>query len=64
MRFALVGLMLLVAAPAADSKSPKSQCKDRCQINYKSCLKRTTTNKGRAQCKAQRVSCKGTCGGK
>ena len=57
------GLMILMAAaPAADSKSPKAQCKDRCAVNYSACLKRTTTKKGRSQCKLERTACKNGCG--
>ena len=59
MKLLLVGLLLL--APAAESKSAKAQCKDRCSINYSLCLKRTTTKKGRSQCQAERSRCKGTC---
>jgi len=62
MRAVLAGLLLLAAAPAGESKSPKAQCKDRCSVNYSACLKRTTTSKGRAQCKLERTGCKGGCG--
>ena len=62
MRFAIAGLMLLMAAaPAADSKSTKSSCKDRLQVGYKACLKRTTTSKGRSQCKVERNTAQKTC---
>lgn len=62
MKFVMAGLMLLLAAaPVAEPKSSKSVCKDRCQVQYKACLKRTTTKKGRTQCKAERKTCKGTC---
>ena len=62
MRFVTAGLMLLLAAaPAAESKSTKAICLTRCQVQYKACLKRTTTKRGRAQCKVERTTCKGTC---
>jgi hypothetical protein len=62
MRFILASAMLLlVAAPAAEPSSPKSQCKSRCSVMYSACLKRTSTAKGRAQCKLETKSCKGTC---
>ena len=62
MRFAIAGLMLLLAAaPAADPKSPKSACKDRLQGQYKACLKRTTTKNGRSQCKVERNAVQRTC---
>jgi hypothetical protein len=62
MRFAVAGLMLLLAAaPAADPKSTTSTCKDRLQVQYKACLKRTTTKKGRAQCKVDRNTVQRTC---
>jgi hypothetical protein len=62
MRVVIAGVMLLLAAaPAAEPKSPKSTCKDRLQGQYKACLKRTSTNKGRAQCKVQRNTAQKTC---
>lgn len=62
--FILGGLMLVAAAPAAESKSAMAQCKGSCSVNYSACLKRTTTKKGRAQCKLERKACsKGRCGG-
>lgn len=65
MKFILAGTLLLLAiAPAAESKSLKAQCKSRCSVVYGACLKRTTTKKGRTQCKAERKSCKGSCLGK
>ena len=60
-RRVLASLVLLAAVPAADSKSAKSQCTDRCSVNYGLCLKRTTTAKGRSQCKIERKACKGSC---
>jgi hypothetical protein len=60
MRVVIAGLMLLLAAaPAAETKT--TSCKSRCQIQYNFCLKRTTTQKGRTQCKAMRTSCQRTC---
>jgi hypothetical protein len=62
MRIVLAGLMLLfAAAPAAEPMSSKGTCKSRCQVQYQLCLKRTTTQKGRALCKAERKTCKGSC---
>jgi hypothetical protein len=62
MRLVLAGaLLLLAAAPAAEPKSPKGQCKSRCSVMYSACLKRTTTAKGRAQCKLETKNCKGSC---
>jgi hypothetical protein len=62
-KFYLAGvLLLLAAAPAAEPNSPKAQCKTRCSTMYSFCLKRTTTSKGRAQCKMQRATCRGGCG--
>jgi hypothetical protein len=62
MRFAIAGLMLLLAAaPAADPKSTKSACMDRLQGQYKGCLKRTSTKKGRSQCKVERNAVQRTC---
>ncbi len=55
-------LLLLAAAPAAEPFSPRAKCKSSCSVNYNFCLKRTTTKRGRAQCKAQRKTCKGLCG--
>jgi|HubBroStandDraft_6_1064221.scaffolds.fasta_scaffold93738_3 hypothetical protein len=62
MRFLIAALVLLTAAPAVDATSVKAQCKNRCQVNYKFCLNRATTKKGKAQCKVERKSCHGTCG--
>jgi hypothetical protein len=62
MRVVIAGLMLLLAAaPAAEPKSTKATCKDRCQVQYGACLKRTTTKRGRAQCKVERTNCQGGC---
>jgi hypothetical protein len=62
MRFILATvLLLLAAAPAAEPKSAKSQCKSRCSLMYSACLKRTTTARGRAQCKVETKTCKGGC---
>jgi hypothetical protein len=62
MRVVIAGLMLLLAAaPAAEPMSAKGKCRSRCQVQYQACLKRTTTQKGRAQCKVERKTCKGTC---
>lgn len=55
-------LLLLAAAPAAEPNSPKSQCRSRCSVMYGACLKRTTTAKGRSQCKLERKTCKHGCG--
>lgn len=62
MRFLIAALVFLTAVPAVESKSVKGQCTDRCQVNYKFCLNRTTTEKGRSQCKVERKNCHGTCG--
>jgi hypothetical protein len=62
MRFVVAGLMLLLAAaPEAEPKNNKAICKNRCQVQYSACLKRTTTKRGRAQCKVERTTCKGNC---
>ncbi len=62
MRFILAGaLLLLAAAPAAETKITKATCKSRCSVMYSACLKRTTTAKGREGCKAERKACKGSC---
>jgi hypothetical protein len=62
MRFVMAGLLLLLAAaPTAEPKSTKSTCKDRLQVEYKACLKRTTTQKGRSQCKVERKTAQKTC---
>jgi hypothetical protein len=62
MRFLIAALVFLMAVPAGDAKSVKSQCMDRCQVNYKFCLNRATTKNGQRQCKAERKNCHGTCG--
>jgi hypothetical protein len=62
MRVVIAGLMLLLAAaPVAEPKSAKSTCKDRLQVQYRACLKRTTTGKGRSQCKVERNTAQKTC---
>ncbi len=62
MRFVLASaLLVLLAAPAAEPKSPTAQCSDRCSVNYSFCLKRTTTAKGRQECKLARKTCKNSC---
>lgn len=62
MRVILAGLLLLAAAPAAESNSLRAQCRNRCQAGYKACLKNASTSKLRALCKVGRTSCDGTCG--
>jgi hypothetical protein len=62
MRFLIAALIVLAAVPAGDAKSVKAQCTDRCQVQYKFCLNRTTTQKGRSQCKVERKQCHGSCG--
>jgi len=61
MRFLIAGLILAVALPAAEGKSPKGQCKDRCGSMYQFCAKGATTKAARKTCKAQRKSCKNQC---
>jgi hypothetical protein len=62
MRFVMASVMLLLAAaPAAEPKSSKSTCRDRLQVGYKACLKRTSTKKGRSQCKVERNTSQKTC---
>jgi len=62
MRIVIAGLMLLLAAaPVAEPKSSKSTCKDRLQLQYQACLKRTTIKKGRSQCKVERNTAQKTC---
>lgn len=60
-RLILASALLLLAAAPAVPESAKGQCKDRCSSNYQLCLKRSTTAKGRSECRAQRSKCKGTC---
>ena len=63
MRFILASaLLLLAAAPAAEPKTAKGQCKSRCSTMYSACLKRATTAKSRQACKVERKGCKGNCG--
>jgi hypothetical protein len=52
MRVAVAILAILVAAvPVSEAKSSRSLCRDQAQSEYKFCLKRSTTNKGRSLCK-------------
>ena len=60
MRFAIAGLMLALALPAA-AKSPKSQCKDRCSTMYDFCQKHAITKQARKACKSEKKGCKGQC---
>lgn len=62
MKFVLASaLLVLLAAPAAEPKSAESQCSGRCSVDYSFCLKRTTTAKGRQECKFARKICKKSC---
>ncbi len=61
MRFVLASTALFLLAAAADPKSPKAQCQDRCSVMYSACLKRALTSKGREGCKLDRKSCNGAC---
>ena len=62
MRFLIAAVILGTMLPAAEAKSPKSECRDRCETQYKFCLKRAVTKKGKAECKVEHKNCKGTCG--
>lgn len=62
MRFLIAAVILGTLLPAAEAKDPKSVCKDRCETQYKFCLNRAITKKGKAECKLDRKNCKGTCG--
>lgn len=61
MPYLISALMLLLAIPAGEAKSSKSQCQSRCDTNYKFCLNRALTNRGKSQCKAEHKICRRTC---
>ena len=52
MKFAVAMLVLLAAAvPATEAKTARGSCLAQAQTQYKFCLKRSTTGKGRSMCK-------------
>jgi hypothetical protein len=55
-------LLLLVPFMPGDAKSLKQTCKDRCVTEYRFCLTRSLTSKGRSECKTERKMCKTGCG--
>ena len=61
MRLVIAILILAVAGPAAQAKSNKRQCKNRCDSNYQFCINRATTKQARKSCKADRKTCKSSC---
>lgn len=62
MRLILASAFLLLAATIpAVPKSPEAQCNGRCSVDYNFCLKRTTTAKGRAECKLEHKACGRSC---
>jgi hypothetical protein len=62
MKFAVAIFALLVAAvPASEAKSARSLCLDQTQVQYKFCLKRSTTKKGQSLCKLDRKTSRHQC---
>ncbi len=61
MRALILALVALSATPAVEAKSAKAQCNDRCQVQYRFCLNRSTTKQGKRQCKVDRSKCHLTC---
>ena len=51
MKFAMAVLVLLAAVPATEAKTARGSCLATAKTQYNFCLKRSTTNKGRAMCK-------------
>ncbi len=63
MRLVIAGLILAMTPAAIFAKSPKGQCKDRCNGQYNFCRNRTTTKQAAKSCKTTRKVCKSQCGG-
>ena len=62
MKYAIAILALLAAAvPASEAKSPRGLCMDQTRSQYNFCLKRSTTKRGRAQCKVELKHSRGQC---
>ena len=61
MRFLIAGLILALGLPAAEARSYKAQCLDRCASQYKFCSVRATTDRMHSQCKASRKLCEKQC---
>ncbi|HEY4363913.1 MAG TPA: hypothetical protein VGN17_23290 [Bryobacteraceae bacterium] len=52
MKFAVAMVVLLAAAvPATEAKTARGSCLAQAQSQYKFCLNRSTTRKGKAMCK-------------
>ena len=63
--FRFLGIATLIAIfpfVSGDAKTPRQVCRDRCVVEYNFCLKRSVTDKGRADCKVARKACKNGCG--
>jgi hypothetical protein len=58
----IASLIVLMIVPLAEAKSPKAQCKNRCDVNYDFCLKRATTKMAKKACKTDHKICKNSCG--
>jgi hypothetical protein len=62
MRLVIAGLILVLTPAAMLAKSPKGQCKDRCDGQYRFCRNRSTTKQAAESCKVTRKVCKSQCG--
>lgn len=62
MRLLIVSLIAALLIPAAEAKSPKSKCKNRCDANYQFCMNHAITKAAKKSCKADKKNCKGQCG--
>lgn len=63
MRFLIAALMAALLIPvAAQAKSSKGQCKNRCDTNYQFCMNHAITKAAKKSCKADKKNCKGQCG--
>lgn len=61
-RYLALGLLIvLVPFAPGDAKTIKQACKDHCGSEYKFCLNRSLTSKGRKDCKVAERTCKGGC---
>ncbi len=63
MRLVIAGLIVALTPAGLLAKSPKGQCKDRCDGQYHFCRNRSTTKQAGKSCKANRKICKSQCKG-
>jgi hypothetical protein len=61
MRLFIAAVAVWIAIPAAEAKTARSECRNRCDSTYQFCLNRATTKQAKKSCKSDRGRCKNVC---